>query len=83
MTFSLESRILLIYTIKLFLSVYTCACMLTPLFETSLLTLLDELLICIGSLTHVRSLPASNQWEVGVLKAVRPSPFTSFIKGVS
>ena len=43
MTFSLESRILLIYTIKLFLSVYTCACMLKPLFETSLLILLDEL----------------------------------------
>ena len=43
MTFFLESRILLIYTIKLFLSVYTYACMLKPLFETSLLILLDEL----------------------------------------
>ena len=43
MTFFLESRILLIYTIKLFLSVYTYACMLKPFFETSLLILLDEL----------------------------------------
>ena len=83
MTFFLESRILLIYTIKLFLSVYTCACMLKPLFETSMLILLDKLRICIGSLTHVRSLPACKQWEVGVVRALRPSPFTSFIKGVS
>ena len=45
MTFSLESRILLNYTIKLFLSVDTCECMLKPLFETSLLILLDELRI--------------------------------------
>ena len=43
MTFSLESRILLIYAIKIFLSVYTCACMLKHLYETSLLILLDEL----------------------------------------
>ena len=43
MTFSLGSRILLIYTIKQFLSVYTCVCILKPLFETSLLILLDEL----------------------------------------
>ena len=61
MTFSLESRILLIYTIKQCLSVYTCTCILKPLFEASLLILLDELRICIGSLTHVRSLPACRQ----------------------
>ena len=53
MTFSLESTILLSYTIKLFLSVYTCTCTLKPLLETSLLILLDELRICIGSLTHI------------------------------
>ena len=70
MNFSLESRILLIYTIKQFLSVYTCACILKPLLEGSLLILLDELYICIGSLTHVRSLPACKQWEVGVVWAL-------------
>ena len=31
----------------------------------NLLILLDELWICTGSLTHVRSLPACRQWEVG------------------
>ena len=51
--------------------------------EASLLMLLDELWMCIGSLTHVRSLPACRQWEVGVVRALRASTFISFIKGVS